>query len=189
MTTQINLIDLSQTYSLQEYEALPDDGNIYALLEGKLLLSPPPGDEHGSVANLLATFLTVHVRAKRLGKVWSNSRFVIERKENKDTELAPDVAFIAHPDVPVSSPGAVPTPPHFALEVQSPGDSGPAMIAKVRKYQKAGVKLIWVIQSSKQLAAVYHQTDQQPVTIQPDGELDGEYVIPGFRLKLSELFS
>src|SRR5437764_737155 len=110
MTTRT--IDLNRTYTLEEYEALPGDGNIYQLLEGKLIMTTPPGDELGSVANLLGTFLTVYVRANRLGKVWFNSRFVIERKAGaKDTELAPDIAFIAYPNVPPSSSGAVPVPP------------------------------------------------------------------------------
>jgi Uma2 family endonuclease len=184
----LNKVDRTRTYSIEEYETLPDDGNIYELLEGKLILRPSGGDEHGSVAANLGTFLTVHVRACMLGKVWSNARFVIERKNNKDTELAPDVGFIAHPDVPPSSPGAVPIPPHLAVEVQSPGDSTTEIKDKVRKYQKAGVKLIWVVQSGKQIVAVYRQGESQPITIQPVGELDGENVVPGFKLPVRMLF-
>ena len=149
------LIDLNRTYMIEEYENLPDDGRLYELLEGRLIMTPPPGDEHGSVANLLGFFLTAHVRANKLGKVWSNGRFVIEyNPQGKDTELAPDIAFIAFPAVPPSSAGAVPIPPHLAVEIQSPTDSTVEIKAKVEKYQKAGVNLISVIQSSRRIEAV-----------------------------------
>jgi Uma2 family endonuclease len=47
---------------------------------------------------------------------------------------------------------------------------------------------VWVIQPNKQIVAVFRQGQAEPETIQPDGELDGEDVIPGFKLSLKVLF-
>src|SRR6476469_10844963 len=106
MTTDTKPInfDLDQIYSVEEFMALEEpEGFELELWEGKVKMSPTPGDDHGSIANLLGTFLTMHVMLNnKLGKVWTNSRFVIFRDSGtgKETALGPDVAFIAHPNVP-----------------------------------------------------------------------------------------
>jgi Uma2 family endonuclease len=194
MTTETKpaTLDLDRIYTVEEFMALEEpEGFELELWEGKIRMSPTPGDDHGSVTSWLVTYLTIYtMMTNQMGKVWDNARFVISRDPatGKETTLGPDVAFIAHPNVPPSGSGAIPRPPDLAIEVQSPGDTVPDVLDKVRKYQQAGVKLIWVIQPSKKIAAVFHQDDDWPVTIQPGGELDGEDVIPGFKLELKLLF-
>ncbi len=192
MTTETIPIDLTKSYTVAEFMALPDiEGYKLELWEGTIRMTPPPGDEHGSIANLLGTYMTMYAMfSNKLGKVWTNSRFVIyhDPATNKETSLGPDIAYIAHPNVPPSSAGAISRAPDLAIEIQSPGDTAAEVLDKVRLYQQGGVKLIWVIQPSQRIAAIFHQGDDWPVTIQPDGWLDGEDIIPGFRVELKTLF-
>ncbi len=193
MTTETIPIDLTKSYTVAEFMALPDiEGYNLELWEGMIRMTPPPSDGHGRVANWICTYLTNYTMLNnQLGQVWDNGGFVILRDPTtqKETVLAPDAAYIAHPNVPANTyTGPVPRPPDLAVEVQSPSETVNDVIDKVRKYQQGGVKLIWVIQPSQRIAAIFHQGDDWPATIQPDGWLDGEDVIPGFKLELKTLF-
>ncbi len=185
-------IDLTKTYSLAEFMSLDEpEGFELELWEGQVKMSPSPGDEHGSVCSLLSAYLVTHaVWVNQLGKVWDNARFVIYRDPltGKETALAPDVGFIAHPNVPPRGPGAIPRPPDLAVEVQSPSDTEPEVLDKVRKYQQAGVSLIWVIQPEKKIASIFHQNDYSPQILQAADTLEGEEIVPGFKLVLGALF-
>ena len=190
--TKPTTLDLDRSYTVEEFMALEEpEGFELELWEGKIRMSPSPGSKHGKVSAWMINYLMNYAMVtKQLGQVWDNTSFVISRDPvtNKETVLAPDVGYIAHPNVPADTDSAIPRPPDLAIEVQSPGDTVPDILDKVRKYQQAGVKLIWVIQPSKKIAAVFHLDDDWPVTIQPGGELDGEEVIPGFKLELKLLF-
>jgi Uma2 family endonuclease len=188
MVMQARTVDMSRVYTLEEYEALPDDGNIYELLEGKLIMSPPPGDDHGSISNLLGTLLTNYVRANKLGKVWQNSRFLIERKSPRDTEFAPDVGFITHPHVPPRSSGAVLRPPMLAVEVKSPSDEKKDIQDKLNTYLRVGVPLVWLVLPDSQRVEIYRPGQLTPDIRNADDDLSGEKVVPGFRIKVKEIF-
>jgi len=61
--------------------------------------------------------------------------------------------------------------------------------SKIRRYQAAGVSLIWIINSKSQTVEVYHTDPNTPLqTFKVGDELSGEEVIPGFKLKVAEIF-
>jgi Uma2 family endonuclease len=53
MRIKLPKIDTPRTYTYQEFENLPDDGNRYELIDGRLIEMPPVGDEHGSICDKL----------------------------------------------------------------------------------------------------------------------------------------
>jgi Uma2 family endonuclease len=190
-SVEVPPIDPNRIYTIEEYLELPDDGNIYELLEGKLIVSPQPGDDHSSVAHLLSTYLGMYNLTFNVGKFWNNGRFVIERgnkPDGKDTELAPDVGFIAHPHVPPASPGAIPIPPHLAIKIQSPNNTLPEMRDKVKVYLRAGVKEVWLIHPSRRTATIYRQGSLKGEALPKDGTLNGGKILPGFQLPIAKLF-
>jgi Uma2 family endonuclease len=182
-------VNLDKIYTIEEYEALPEDGNVYELLEGKLLMTPPPGGDHAEISTSLPSCLYVYVTSRNLGKVYTNGRLVIERKKDKDTELAPDVAFLAFPAAPDSCPGAVPVPPDFAVEIKSPTDTLAKLKKKTRAYIRAGVKLAWIVIPEKRQVLVYRQETATPLVIIGDEtEIDAASVLPDFKIRLKLLF-
>lgn len=61
------------------------------------------------------------------------------------------------------------------------------MDRKVQEYLNAGTRLVWVIDSERQRALVYRSGSE--VTFLDKGDtLDGEDVVPGFRLAIAILF-
>jgi Uma2 family endonuclease len=79
-------------------------------------------------------------------------------------------------------------PPDLAIEIISPGQTVKNVTARLRWCVRNGVELAWLIQPRKERAFVFRPN--QPIeTLGRDQALDGEQVIPGFRLALSDLFS
>ena len=56
------------------------------------------------------------------------------------------------------------------------------------EYVEAGVRLIWAIDAHSRTAVVY-RPDGSARLVRSDEALEGEDVLPGFRLELRELFA
>jgi Uma2 family endonuclease len=76
---------------------------------------------------------------------------------------------------------------HGLVEVVSPYDRLGELTAKALSWLDAGARLVWVVDPDERLAIV-HRPDGLARVLREDGELDGEDVLPGFRLPLSALF-
>src|SRR5207245_2261491 len=77
--------------------------------------------------------------------------------------------------------------PDLVAEVVSPGDTFYEINQKVNEYLAAGVRLIWVVNTQAREVIIFRPAGS-PGSVKEGGELDGEDVIPGFRLALKTLF-
>ncbi|MEI6044484.1 MAG: Uma2 family endonuclease [Chloroflexota bacterium] len=193
MTIELQLIDLNREYTAEEFEALPDDGNHYQLIGGKLVMTPATGDEHGRILDNLYRYLVMLDPWRKLGQVRITTGYKIGKNEKgKDNIPEPDLGFVVAHRVPPVGKGAVPVVPDLVIEVWSPSEvTSPhtleATRAKIQMFLQAGVSLAWGINPAKQQVEVYHQ-GQPIIVLNTDDELSGEDIIPNFRLKVSELF-
>ena len=60
-----------------ELERLPETGKRTELVRGHLILSEPPGFQHGDVVVTLAAIMKEYVRARNLGRVLAETGFVL----------------------------------------------------------------------------------------------------------------
>jgi Uma2 family endonuclease len=193
--TERETIDLDRTYSAEEFAALPDDGNRYELIEGKLVMSPQTGDEHGTIISELHFAIKAFLKQNKVGKVWITTGFNIGKKPNgKDNVLGPDIGFIVAERVPPTDEGYPPYPDLVAEVWSRKSDlSRPVILKNAQKklqmFLKAGTRIAWGINPIDKTVEVYHQGQITPVVLTVNDELDGEDVILGFRLKVSELFN
>ncbi len=77
--------------------------------------------------------------------------------------------------------------PELAVEVGSPSDSAEDLEIKVDQYLGAGAKQVWVLYPKTRKLYVYG--GRQSVVLKGDDLLDGGGLLPGFSVKVSELFS
>lgn len=174
--------------TIDDLDALPDDGRKYELQAGVLVSEPLPGMRHGRVACRVAEILGAHVRQHRLGVVITNdSGFILSR--SPDTVRGPDVSFISRErfeavgDLVTAFPGA----PDLAVEVLSPSNTQAGIHAKVADYLAAGTRCVWVVDTEAETVAVYRSL-LSPVTLAAKDILDGEDVVPGFQTTVAQLF-
>jgi Uma2 family endonuclease len=88
---------------------------------------------------------------------------------------------------PVPDDNAWEVLPDLFVEVVSPIDRVEEAREKVEEYLQAGAKLIWVIYPRLQVVDVIEPPGVAR-TLRRADELDGGPVLPGFRLKLADLF-
>ncbi len=165
---------------------LPDDGMRHELVEGELRTMAPAGAEHGLVALRVGARVLQHAEQHGLGEAYApETGFILRRAP--DTVRAPDVAFVAaHRLTAARSRGFAELAPDLVVEVVSPSDRASYVAAKAAMWLDAGVRLVWVVDPQAGLAAVHHPGGLVTV-LRQNGALDGEDVLPGFRLPLAEL--
>jgi Uma2 family endonuclease len=172
----------------EELFELPDDGMRHELVEGELRTMAPAGFDHGRLALRIGARILDHVEQHRLGEVLAaETGFVLGRAP--DTVRAPDAAFVAADRVPERGRrGFAELAPDLVVEVVSPSDRASEVAEKAAMWLDAGVRLVWIVDPQARLAAVHHPGGLVTV-LREDGVLDGEDVLPGFRLPLAPLFA
>jgi Uma2 family endonuclease len=177
-----------RSMTAEELHELPDDGLRHELVEGELRTMPPAGFEHGHVAMELAFHVKTFVRQHALGTVLAaETGFVLRR--GPDTVRATDVAFVRTDRVPPREERHTfaELAPDLVAEVTSPYDRVSEVNGKVAQWLDAGVRLVWVVDPETRVV-VAHQPGGMAHLLREGHMLDGDDVLPGFRLPLSELF-
>ena len=176
----------TKVWTVEDVERLPDDDYRYALIRGVLYGMPPTKPRHGRITNVIGRFLGDFVDEHDLGEVYDQSGFVLER--DPDVLIAPDLAFVARERVPTDEDEYPRLAPDLVVEVISPSETGPSVEQKVALYLEAGVRLVWALDPRRRTVRVRRPDGTDKVLTEAD-ELDGEDVVPGFRLPVGRLFS
>ena len=178
-TTQTHLMTAEQLMHLD------DDSHRHELIKGELLTMPLPKYEHGRVTMNLAIILAQHVRANELGTVCAEAGFKLE--SNPDTVLGPDISFVAH-DSSFSPPeGYYPGAPDLAVEVLSPGDRRGRIERKLNVWLRSGTRAVWLVNPRHRTIEVISSTGNRRMLHETDELIDD--TVPGFRVKVSEIFA
>jgi Uma2 family endonuclease len=158
------------------------------LVDGMVIEMPPAGPFHGRVDSSFIVRLKLFVVEHGLGEVFLNTGFILRR--NPDLVRGPDEAFVSNAKIeahPIPRRGFWHVVPDLVVEIVSPDDRAQDILDKVTDYLDAGVSLVWVLYPPRQQAYV-HRPGQRPELLNADGVLDGEDVLPGFRLALADIW-
>jgi Uma2 family endonuclease len=151
-----------------------------------LVREPRPGAYHGRTQARLSQKLGEFVESGTIaGVVFTDVGVVLSRRLR--TVRGPDVAFYRPDRLPDPlPPGFLDAAPDLAVEVVSASDSASEILEKVMEYLDAGSRAVWVIDPRSRTATVYRS--REVIRILGDEDvLDGEDVIPGFRLPLRDI--
>lgn len=176
----------SKVWTEEEISQLPDNGYNVEVVDGELCWSPKNNRLHGRVCSRLLMYLGLHAMQNRLGEVWdSNTGFWMANGNLR----APDISFVSAArlkDNPLTSffKGA----PDLAVEVLSPSNSRREIEERLRDFFASGTKLAWVIDPDQEIAEIIKSLSDRRI-IGSNGVLDGENVLVGFKVSLSDLFA
>ena len=173
----------------ESFAALDEDGYRIDLVRGELVRMAAAGFRHGRFAADLAWHLNNFVKPRNLGTVvGAETGFVLAR--DPDTVLAPDAAFVRADRLPPESEqeGFLSLAPDLVIEVVSRTDRAGRINEKVQEYLAAGVLLVWLLRPRRRTVQVY-RADGTSITLTEADTLDGEAVLPGFRLPVADLFT
>ncbi len=111
------------------------------------------------------------------------------RGRDLDTLLAPDVSIVRQERVPTRGAwrGFAEVASDLEVEVVSPSDRPGEMREKIGANLEAGVPLVWSVGPGRRAVTV-PWPGRDPEDGGENGVLDGEAVVPGFRLPVADLF-
>lgn len=157
-------------------------------LSDGILVEKDMGSEESVIAGRLLTFLNNFVIPRRLGLVTGEAGMM---KNNPHTVRISDVAFVAVQRLPL---GAMPSDalprlvPNLVVEVLSRGNTAEEMQHKLRDDLEAGMDLVWLVEPRLRTVEIFTASDRS-TSLQETQILAGGSVLPGFRLKVRQLFA
>ena len=163
------------------------EGLLCELVDGTLV-EKGMGLRHSLIAVALASFLRTFVLPRNLGIVVGEAGMM---RLFEGIVRIPDVAYVSWERMPSGRVPLEPVPalaPDLAVEVLSPSNTPREMARKRREYFAAGARLVWEVHPRRRTVTVYTGPTASTRLTEAD-ILTGDPVLPGFALKLAELFA
>jgi Uma2 family endonuclease len=179
--------DQERPITIAEYERMPEE-DLYRveLVRGMLVRSPKPAPRHGVLQVRIARKLDEFVE-KAGGVVTGEVGAILAR--DPDTVRGPDVAFYSTERIPdFGYSGGFWGPPDLAVEILSPSNRPSEVREKVGEYLEGGVRVVWVLDPDARSVTV-HRPGAEARVVWHDQTVEGEDLLPGFRLALSAFFT
>lgn len=164
-------------------------GKWFELVNGELVEVPGAGALHNLIAALIYEMVRDFVRERGLGLVFTDGLgYILARRP--DRVRIPDVSFVARSGIPATGvpEGFWHGAPDLAVEVMSPGERAAGLQEKVDDYLAAGTRLVWVVRPRERVVTV-HIAGAAVRELREGDELDGGDVLPGFRVRVADLFA
>jgi Uma2 family endonuclease len=128
---------MGRPFTVDDLDFMPDDGNAYELIDGVLIVSPPPGRRHQRALVRLAELLD-DACPEELAVLWPP--YVI--RTSLDTELRPDLQVAWDEDIVGE---VVLDAPELVVEVVDPNTTINDLNNKKAAYARMGVPHYWVL--------------------------------------------
>ncbi len=171
----------------------------FELINGERKEILPTPSDHGYIIRLLFRLLDHFVIHHRLGELFAEMTFILPDHFDphwvKGSRI-PDLLFYTaerfaafEAENPEWRKRPLDIVPDLVIEVVSPHDSFSYVNEKVRLYLADGVRVIWVVDSQRQRVTVYEPDLERGMELSGDSVLDGGELLPGFKIRLPEIFA
>jgi Uma2 family endonuclease len=164
-----------------------DDGNVYELHEGEVVVVPPPGAEHGELHSILNYILQLY------GDSQSGLRFFDGSgvQFSKDTFRGPDVTVVKASDPARIENGKIIGTPSLVIEIVSPNKPRLDLVRKLGLYTKHNVPEIWLLDSQEEeaLFLMKHRKSADYDEQRLSSGIFESKVLKGFKLDVAALFA
>jgi Uma2 family endonuclease len=173
----------------EQLRALPPDA-LYEIVDGEVVEIKGMGMLAAAFANYLAFLINMYAFPRKLGTAFVE---VLYRFAPELPQRRPDVSFVPANQLPANltpenDPPSLHTVPTLAVEVISPSNTATEIEEKRREYFEAGILAVWVVHPVARTVHVYNSPDQARV-IDEQGTLDGGAAVPGFQVKVADVFA
>ena len=175
--------------TVDDLDAMPEDGNRYEVIEGELFVSCAPGLPHQIVAGNIQYQLRKYLEENLIGSVIATPGLVFSQYSG----VIPDLVFYSHArGKEIIANDRLNAAPEIVIEILSPGRENISRdrIAKRQLYAKHSVSEYWIVDSENRVAEVYRLTNQslELVTVLRENDELVSPSLPGFTCPLSKIF-
>jgi Uma2 family endonuclease len=172
---------MGRPFTVDDLEFMPDDGNVYELIDGVLIVSPTPGRRHQRALLRLAELLDDEC-PDDLAVLWPP--FVVRLSDC--TELRPDLQVVWDEDIHGE---LVVDAPLLVVEVLEPSTTINDLNNKKAAYERMGVASYWVLDPAQPSLLVHELAGdryERVADIRADEEFEATAPFP-VRIVLTEL--
>lgn len=147
---------VTEPWTIEQLDRLPDDGNRYEVLDGELLVTPAPSDVHEELVMLLVERLMPFVAAQNLGRVYT--RGVLRRMKS---QLEPDILVRAIGRLQGWENAPLPM---LVVEVLSRSTRMRDLGKKRGHYATIGIPEYWIVDREEEVVIQVRGTEERLVT-------------------------
>lgn len=142
-----------EIYTIQHIYDLPE-GQRAELIDGQIYDMAPPGRTHQSLVTKFTYEIKSYIRNKHGDCEVYPAPFAVFLNKDEFTYVEPDLSVIC--DSSKLDEKGCHGAPDWVIEIVSPGSRRMDYYIKLFKYQSAGVREYWIVDSEKQRAVVYN---------------------------------
>lgn len=197
------IVEAPALMTTEQLLAMPDDGVERWLIRGQLREKPAiSGQLRGKKMTVRNRWHSrALLRTGRFLDVWLDQQpeprgtalggeAGVRLTRNPDTTVGIDVVYVSA-EVAARNPDdttLIDTIPVLAVEILSPSHTVEDIDEKIDEYLTAGVPLVWIVNTRRRTVTV-HRPGHEPELINARQELSGEPELPGFRVRVADLFA
>src|SRR5947209_2719065 len=138
-------------WTYDDYAALPDDGHRYEIVNGVLVMTPPPTPEHQSISMRISYYLFAQVELTGHGRVFAAPIGVELFPENV---FEPDVVVVLNAHLNIVAAKKITGAPDLVVEIASPSTATYDRLIKYEQYAQAGVAEYWIVKPTTRTVEV-----------------------------------
>jgi len=175
--------------TVDDLEAMPEDGNRYEVIEGELFVSRAPGLPHQLVSVNVLYELRKYLDQHSIGTVVPTPGLIL----SKYSGVIPDIVFFTHArGAEIIANDRLNAAPELVIEILSPGRENLARdrVAKRQLYAKHSVREYWIVDSQNRAVEVYRLQNsilESVVILRGDEEISSP-LLTGFRCAVADFF-
>ncbi len=163
------------------------------LIDDRIVCYPLMGVAPGRVKLAVMRSLDKYASSRPGTEVYGSVVYAVPRMPSGRQSFCPDASFHTGP-FPTERMSWIDGPPTFAVEIRAredyQSDAEPARAAKRGDYFFAGTLAVWDVDPLAKTVTLYRASDPTaPVVFRPGDTADAEPAVPGWRLKVDELFA
>jgi len=182
--------DIAVEYSPDDMLLLPDQGKGYELVKGRLV-ELETSSLSSFVAGRLFSKLSVFVDTRQSGWVFPEGTSYQCFDGDLRRVRRPDTSFVLLERLSleqVAEEGHLSIVPDLVVEVISPNDLAYKVNENLIEWQRAGVRLVWIVHPVQRTIDVHH-ADGTVARLRSGDTLTGEPLLPEFRVAVADLFA
>lgn len=176
--------------TIADLELMPEDGNIYEMIEAEIIVSRAPDLLHQEVSGNLFQSIRNFLDQNPLGKVWATPGVIFDEFNS----VIPDLAFVSSErlnDLIVE--GRIRGAPDLMIEIISPGAVNRRRDRTIKKqtYSKFSVKEYWVVDPENRAVEIYALDGREmklAATLTGQDEITSS-LLAGYRFKVESVFA
>ena len=163
-----------------------DEQPYLEFIDGRIEAKVSPSFRHNVIAQDLVVVLNRFAAPRRLGLAVVELRCTFGGRS-----IVPDVVFLLKEHIVFDDRGElvdeVSQPPDLMIEILSPGQTLKKSREKIAFSMERGVPLGWLIDPKRKIVEIF-RPDRPVARLGDEDALEGEPILPGFRVGVVELF-